>query len=341
MVRTWLEVHRAHGAEACPDVDTIFRAIRRLFPEQPVRRSIDSSEATASATVRVRPTSMGHEALIRASRPREGERIILSRGPECEGLADAIAVALVMLVEPNLAEPSRTTERGAAPNGSEPPASSDASALETVTAPRQYKLQKKPSALPTRKWVTNAKAETSAVARGRTRAGLSALSGGGVGLMSTPSAGVGLGAALSWSSGFGISLNGFRFWSSPAVRAPGELDLDLWAVFGGPCYRMPLTHALDLEGCWTLGAGSQRAESQGYARDGSTRRSWLVSGPRIDLDWRLNRWFGSFASLTGFGHLKPRSFSVEGVGSGDDIVAKAPTLGILLALGLRVEGLVF
>lgn len=355
-IDTWLEVRRAHGANACPGVDGIFGAIRRLFPNLPVHRRIETTDAAASATVYIRPTSVGHEALIHVSRPREGERVILSRGDQCEGLADALAVALVMLIEPTRAEPTRAEPTRAEPATETTPTgpshglsaarsvpnNAAAAPPQSVATPTKTQNPQKPAEFGASERQRNADSESSfSVAQGRAHGRVSVVSAGGLGLMSTPSAGVGLGAAVSWPSGVGISLNGFRLWSLPAVHEPGKVALDLWAVFGGPCYRIRLSQALHLDSCWMLGIGSQRAKSHGYVHDDWARRSWQVCGPRLELDGRIHGWLGGVVSLTGFGHLKAQSFSIEGLGNGTTTVAEAPTFGLLLTVGLRGERWVF
>jgi hypothetical protein len=331
-VATWLEVRRARGSEACPDVDRVFRAISRLFPEQPIRRCLDATEASASATVRIRPTSVGHEALVRVTRPREGERVILDREVECDGLADALAVALVMLIEPaQIAPPNELTELPVAPR--DEPSQPEASAAPPPNKDRDaaslpLQLDDSPS---------NAPAAHGSHTRRHWLAGARAMAAFGAGLTSEPSAGAGVGFALSSESGLGLALEGHRLLSLPAKQPPGRVELDLWALLGGPCYRQNLASKAHLDSCLAFGVGSQHAESKGYLHDDSKRRPWMVIGPRLDLGVRLYGWLGGFASLSALGHLKPQSFSVEGVG----VVAKAPTVGTLLTLGFQVEGLAF
>src|SRR5512138_2634383 len=145
-VRTWLEIHRDRSSSLCPSEQSVFGAIARLFPAAPIRRSMDESQASASAVVSVRRTTQGgHEALIRVTRPREGERVIVDQDPGCEGLADALAVALVMLIEPERAAappnvaagdpPRNVTSPNPAPSTTAPPYTAPSTTAPPNTAP--------------------------------------------------------------------------------------------------------------------------------------------------------------------------------------------------------------
>jgi hypothetical protein len=337
---TWLEIVRTRGSEACPDVDSVFGALSRLFPEQPIRRSMDDTSAAASASVRIRPTSLGHEALVRVTRPREGERIILDDDVECSGLANALAVALVMLIEPasaTTADPAQTVasretmaETASGNAASTPPPMS--------TALPQNKSPARQATFPTSGGVVLGQREAAPPnAQRAVQASASAMAVGGFGLLGTPSAGIGAGITLSSRSGFAIAFEGLRLWSSPAVRAPGEINLALWGLLGGPCYRSKVASNVMLQGCLLLGAGSQTATSRGYWSDDSRSRPWVVAGPSLDLSVHLYRWLGTFVNLAGVGHLKRQSFSVDCVAE----VVSAPVAGVMLGLGLRVETGVF
>jgi len=109
-----IDIERAPGAEACPDADAVFSALRRLFPERAFHQSAQPSGSGTSAHVAIRPLSPGYEAALSVLGPRRGERVILEKDADCRGLADALALAFMLLVEPPDAKGAPETSGAAA-----------------------------------------------------------------------------------------------------------------------------------------------------------------------------------------------------------------------------------
>jgi hypothetical protein len=108
-----LQVARAPESERCPDAAQILDQVRQLFPQVPLASSPDSRSADLQVSIAIRRSSEGQEALLTVWGRRRGQRRIVDRDEDCRGLAHALAVALVLLVEPD-AEP-RPREAGSAP----------------------------------------------------------------------------------------------------------------------------------------------------------------------------------------------------------------------------------
>ncbi|HMA94621.1 MAG TPA: hypothetical protein VKP30_18145, partial [Polyangiaceae bacterium] len=321
---TWLEIHRDPGSSRCPDQESVFRSIARLFPRARIRASVNWAQSSASATVYVRPTlEGGHEALIRVSRPREGERVIIDRDAGCEGLGDALAVALVMLIEPeraapsqesppppatgNLASAQRDASQSVPGNGASQSVPGNTVSARTEAFAATPQTQNKPgenSSKMVRPMRSGANLNLSTgnpndrAMRPLMGSALSAFAIGGLGLVSEPSAGIGAGLAVSWGSGFGFVLEGAKLWSLPEERAPGRIEIDLYAALGGACYRQPMSAWATLGGCLVLGGGAQTAAAYGYAINSSKTRPWLVLGPRLELGLRWTEWLEGIATLS-------------------------------------------
>ncbi len=323
----WLRIDRVPGSESCPDVARVMEAIQRLFPNAGFEQHDGVSGANASATVVVRPGAVGHEAIVRVEAPHPGERLIVEQDPQCGGLADALAVTLVMLVDPDA--------RPAGPVGATDHPDAELSEREptpaaVVTAPP-----------PTTKSPTVSKAPSPVLPSAQPRVATPppekpwcvGVDGGAnlaVGLLSKPSLGAAVGLWANHGAGWGLSLRGLRTWAAEAGDERGSIDLDLWAAMGGPCFQHALTEASGLRSCLVMGAGVQHASVEGYRERSPKSRPWLVAGPEVrfeqGLGWRLS----GFVGVGLFGHLVPNSFSVEGVG----VVAKAPGVGVYLDLGI-------
>lgn len=309
---TGITIEREVGSENCPGVDAVFDSIARLFPESPVRLSPDRSQALIGASISIRRTSQGNEASIRVAPPRGGGRTIVDPSPSCDGLADALAVALILLIEPG-APPTANLPSPMTPQRLESHPTNRGLAQTRVLADSSVKL---PHA------VTRV-----------SRVGVMAGGIGGIGLLSRPAAGVQLGLTASHRSGWGIEGNAVRLLAAPAKVAPGQVELDLWAGIGGGCYRRLVAARASLEGCLIAGVGSQRGESRNYVSNGTSRRLWAVAGSKLQLNLPFGEWVGGFISLGVVGQLTRQAFSIEDVG----IVASAPPAAIVFGLGLRVE----
>lgn len=333
-----LEIHRTPGSEQCPDVEGVFGAITRMFPERAIRQAADSAHAAARASVRIRPTVGGHEAVVTVSLPRAGERVIVDDEPNCAGLADALAVCLVMLMDleaqPNDASPAPQPRRTATCETPE------------CRAPRrqnQKKVSKLPGVTvttPPSPRTTTRSVDGNASRKPRWRTDASAGAVGGVGLLKPPGLGVALGLELFYRERWGIALQGLRFWTERIESQGGSLTFTLWGGMTDFCFRQRVGGASAVDGCLRLGLGSQTAEAQGYATNLEPRALWLVTGPSARVLHRFTNSFGGFVGLGLLGHLRPQKFSVgKGEGAaGRETVAEAATLGFVATVGLSFGG---
>jgi hypothetical protein len=323
-VEAVIELERAPGSQACPDKEAIFRSIQRLFPEREFHQGKSRSDSTARARVTIRPLSPGHEAVLTLLPPRRGERVIREEDEDCRGLADALALAFVMLVAPP--DSSAETSPPGATSPDAPPASPP-----TPAAPITKSAQPENTAVPER--VPETRRATRPF-----RAGFGASLVGGLGVLSEPALGAGGEVELFHERGFGLSLQGLRLWSLPAEAQGGSVKLTLWGLLLAPCYRMRLGGTGRLDACLRLGLGSQHASVEGFQAAESGSFPWTVLVPAVGYRHGLP---GLGELLSGFirvgfvAQLRPQSFSLRREDTGENVpVASAPTFGVMTDVGL-------
>ena len=327
-----IDIERAPGAEACPDSAAVFRAIQRLFPERSLRQS-NANESAADARVAIRPLASGYEAVMTVVRPRPGERVILEKDEACRGLADALALAFVMLVEPPDAKTAPPTLDAAA-EAAGSAAASDAAATPAPSEPEPAAAPRAPPPVPP---------SASASRRGHAFHGdVGAAVVGGLGVLSEPSLGVAAELTFVHRSGWGVALEGMRLWSAPADGDGGSVTLDLWAFLFGPYYRGRLSRRSSLGAGLLLGFGSQKADVKHFDNPNPGSFPWMVLMPAIDYRLGIGGVASAFARLAPVIQLRPQSFSVlvDATGKTDQIAA-APTVGVLAELGFAFGGDIF
>jgi hypothetical protein len=333
-----IEIERAAGSEACPNSESVFRAIERLFPERAFRPSTGATVSAATAHVAIRPLSPGYEAVLTVLRPRRGERVILEKDEDCRGLADALALAFVMLVEP---------DAKAAPAASAAPAPASASAAPPQPIRPRAEARKAAGAERLRNDERAAEParrarESDVVRSPRWRslhADLEAAAVGGIGLLSEPALGAVGGLELLEGSGLGISLQGIRLWSGPAEAQGGSVTLTLWGLLLGPCFRGRLSKISSVEAGLLLGIGSQFAKVKGFAEPRPGSFPWMVLAPTLGYRLTLAAAARAFARIGPVIQLRPQSFSVRLEATGENSqIAAAPNVGVMAELGVAFGG---
>jgi hypothetical protein len=327
-VEAVIEIEQARGSEVCPDKEAVFRSIRRLFPEREIRQSGEASSSAATARVSIRPLPPGHEAVLTLLPPRHGQRVIREHDEACRGLADALALAFVMLVAP--------PDREAPPRVTGEPSQPDVPAAASPAAPDVP--ARKPAEPP--KSAPEPEGRAPAPSRAPSyRAGLGASVVGGLGLLSRPALGAAGEVELFQQRGFGLSVQGLRLWSVPAEAEGGSVTLTLWGLLIAPCYRLRLNSNAGVDACLRLGIGSQRATVEGFLSPESGSYPWLVLVPQLGYRQglpALSEQLSGFVRLGLAGQLRPQSFSVRlADGSGETVeIASAPKFGVMAELGL-------
>lgn len=334
---TRLEVERAAGSEACPDVDGVFQAIARLFPDRAIRRATETEPSVASARVSIRPISLGHEALVVVTVPRVGERSLVENDVRCSGLAEALAVTLVMLLEP----PEQKRDAEPDQPKAETPVAETVPVAEERPAPPL--APPKPKAAVAADFDHSESGERPRAREKSITALVDASGVGGFGLLGKPAIGGALGLSLYHRSGWGLTGSGLRLWAVPAKAVGGTVTLSLWGGLLGPCYRRQLLGSSKLDACLLVGWGRQQASVEGFLKPEPKTVTWATLGPRLRYVQEVTPSISGFAGLGVLGQLLPQSFSVTQP-SGSEArlaVAEAPRVGLMAELGLRVGGEIF
>jgi hypothetical protein len=256
-------------------------------------------------SIAIAPVSEGHEATLRVQGRRAAERQIVDHDAACGGLADALAVALVLWSGSSVDEPV---------------------APETETLPPKEAAPISPPARPERP----ASRSSRPFVLGVEANGLA-----GFGLLGEPA--YGASAGLSAWSVFGVGV-GARVRLLRAVAAsvdvpPGVVDVDLWAGLFAGCVRFEAGARWSIVPCVELGWGEQRAEASGLiAENDAARRPWLALGPNASVLLRVVgpfRVLGTGALLV---HLHDQRYVVDG-----DLVESHSRTGGYAGVGALAE----
>jgi hypothetical protein len=228
----YLEVDLARGSDACPGPQQILVASRALFPDAGLQSPQPEDDGVLAVAVSIRPVADGHEAVLKVSGPRNGERTLVDRDVGCRGLADAIAVAIVLMVDPTATRTRRTVP---------PPPQIRSKAPEKGEAVR---LGAEGGAL-------------GSVGVLGTRA-----YGGFLGVALTAWKGATL--RLRGTRQFGTTTTVELPATEVTTGGSGEVSVDLWAGGLATCWRLERGTALALTPCLDFMAGSQRGESRSF-----------------------------------------------------------------------------
>jgi hypothetical protein len=338
-IETRLEIEHDAGSEQCPNADDVFQAIGTLFPERSyVRWTGRSTDVRAFAHIKIRPTSLGHEAIVEVTQPRIGERIILENDVKCNGLADALAVTLVMLMDLTVDPNSVTTTQFApAPNIQPTPAPE---VTATTTIKPKGSLEAKAFVNPTRPLSsTPVSTTTSSIRSMHLDARVNGI--GGLGLLSEPALGAAIGFDLFHHAGWGFTIQGQKLWSNPIQAETGKLTLSLWGVLGGPCFRQSLSTHSKLYTCLNFGAGAEHAKASNYQNAKTQDVPWAVVGPSLRWSTNMAQNLSIFFGLGFAVQLIPQSFSVTNSDGGTNPIADARRTAFFAELGLSVDDLLF
>jgi hypothetical protein len=313
----WLEVVREPGSAACPDAARVLSTAAALFPDQPLQAAARADAADLRVTVSVRPEGSGHLARLLPHGTSNAERNIADPDPACAGLAEALAVALVVW------KGSQSTNQEAE--------SAEAAAIDQSAPAARTESQESPPAPAAAE--PSARDTPGSRTRRPFRLGVEAAAIGGFGLLGEPS--VGASAGLSVWSSFGVAtrLRLLRAVASPFELTPGSVAVDLWAGLFAGCFRFQATRRWSLSPCLELGWGRQHAEAQDLVSgDEDANAAWAVLGPSLAAVFVVSEPVAVLATGTLFGRLHDQKYLVDGAP-----VARQPSFGGYLGLGLVAE----
>jgi hypothetical protein len=293
----WLEVARTPDAAACPDARRLSQTVEALFDASVVRLAGSAKDAALSVAISIARGDAGYAAVVRVENERWSERRIVDRDPDCRGLPEALAVAVVLLVEPHAESRRREQNPGFA-----------ASAAPSEPARRQR--------------ATHFAVEGSGL-----------FGTGLLGALGSPTFGAALGASVS-HGGPGFRVRGLRLLRQAESYAPGTVELDAWAMAFGPCWRFALPRGLALWPCVELGLGRQRAEARGFTVNGGDAAPFRVLLTGATLDVPLAGPLHATAFVGGAFRLHRQNYFIDD--ESVEIQPKAaPFLGLGLAMAFK------
>ena len=297
-----ISVERSASASDCPDSATLTGNVERIL-QRSLSRSATSEEAL-QVVVHFASDRDEYVAEVRSLGAKPGERRLHDRGRSCTALAEAVSVAIALLLDKELARPAAEAERPAAPGIPAKP-------IEQPSATKQVAVDETPSSL-----------ELRATFEG----------GFGTGLLSSSSAllseqlGVRIRRSLLLDVGFNAALSATSNYEAGQVRTT-LLFADLRA-----CYTWG--ERFSVGPCALLGLGRLRGVGTGYATVGSDDLLWSAVGAGLVAEGPV--WGRVFCGVSGSVWLPTRrsTFSVENVGTAWE--SSPLSLAVAARLGFRI-----
>lgn len=114
-----IRVERSERAADCPDAPELTDKVEHIL-----QRSLSAPNASDELEVAVSfdANHAQYSAKVRSLGPKPGERNLVDHGPNCGALADAVSVAIALLLDKELARPDAPASQPEAPRAN-PPAS--------------------------------------------------------------------------------------------------------------------------------------------------------------------------------------------------------------------------
>jgi hypothetical protein len=294
----WFEVRRAPDAQACPDARKLTFTVNELFDASVVRGITDANDAALKVSVTISKVAEAYSATFRIANERWMERRIVDQDHDCRGLPEALAVAVVLLIEPD-ATPKRKQGPGIATRPDRP----------SSRSPRLVQLAAEGGAL--------------------TGTGL-------LGSWGLPAFGAFLGASVSYA-GPGVRVRGVRLFPRSTPAGNGSIELDAWAVWFGPCWSFDLPSRWTLQPCAELGLGRQRGAANELAVRTEASAPWRGVTVDITLLAPLTTLVSASLAVGGAFRLHRENYWINDR-LAESQAAFAPFLGIGLALGKEIGG---
>lgn len=307
--RASLVVTRDDGARDCPDAAGFAERVRLIAGTS----MVDAATSEARNTwIQVELTRAfgGYRAVISLQGRRHGKRTIDDVGPGCSSLADAIAITLVMLLDPEL-------ERAAEP----PPVPVAAASSAPASAPRQVE---KPV-------LRQASQPAHLVVGAEFAAGLSFSVLEGSAPFADGGARLQVGRWVSFGAG-----GGFVF-SDRARFGSGSVDLELGFVYLRACAAAVSSPRARIELCLEPMLGSLTGAGNGYAAIHTKSVLWPAAAGVIQLygPFAPNA-FWSLRVLALAPLVKDQGFSVVQAGVRTPAF-ELPAAGGMLSVGVRAD----
>jgi hypothetical protein len=298
-----LSVERADSASDCPDQTALAASVSLLLRRRGLEPAADPSAARFHVSLHRSET--GYHATIEVRGEQAGLRTLDDAGSTCAGLADAVAVTLALLLDPDFAVPSatRAEPRSAAP----PPRSRGPTAQRPAPAPARR-------AAPVRLSIEAAPVLALSVTRG-------------------VSAGATAGVRAWHADGPVLALGGLLLPPGAEAFGPGEVELGLMAGTLSPCWRvLGEQEGPRLAGCAMSALGVLQARGRGYQPDREPARAWYAAGAGAVASGPLPGPIEWGVQSTVLAPLRRQSYVVDGLGTAHESAGA----GLVVAAGLAL-----
>jgi hypothetical protein len=306
----WLQVERHAGTEQCPEQTSLGPRVLQLLNEPadgelPRVRIVLSRDGDSL------------NAHISMTGNRSGQRQLSAPASSCEELAEALVVALALMLDPSL--PGMQSEPATEPVSVELDVAERASAHETLPSARRSPDVGQDAAV-----IDEQGREKNAALSWHVSAGLSggqALDGVTVGVL--------LGAELGYDRWY-TAAYGFALVREAALgRGTTSLSLiGAQARAGG--YWLGDSNSVRWGGGAVFGAASLNAVAEGYAQSSSASRPWLALGVATVVSSSRAQSWGYRMSLAALAPLLHETFTVENVGRAYETPAITVWLDLLV-----------
>lgn len=295
----WFELTRTPEAKACPDASRLSQTVEALFDPSVVHVAPSRKQASLQVAISIEKVDGGYAALLRVESEAWSARRIVDADAECRGLPEALAVALVLLVEPD----ARAQQRRKPPN----------SAAGAVAGPP-------------------ARAQRAIHLSGE---GGGLLGTGLLGDLGSPTWAGFLGATITRGVA-GLRLRGLRLLRAERTFGEGSLEFDAWAVLFGPCLRLGLPRGLAILPCAELGLGVQRGQARNFGGNDRDSAPWRVAVLEATLVVPLSGWARATGSAGGAFRLHRQNYFIDDQAA-ESQPAFAPFIGLGLELGGKID----
>lgn len=276
LVGSELAVEREPSALDCPDASGLARKVRALW------MAPRTTERPLVIAVRFAHGDAGYSATIESSGAKSGTRQLTTSASTCASLADAVTVALALLLD------MQPIARAAVPAGKE-------EAFPTRAQPTDHARRR-----------ANAPLEIA----------LGAHAGAAFGAVGSALSGLFSVSALVERGRFGVEAH--AFWSTPRSFGypPGFVEVGLWGAALDGCFRhrAPANRALGFRPCAGLRVGRLSGHGSRFDANYDTTQPWfaLAAGANLEMPLGARSRFEAGVSL--LAPLTRHEFRVSGRG---------------------------
>lgn len=288
-----LRVSRGDAAGSCPDSESLWAVLHELAPTASVERSTAASAERSAAApgelrfhIDIEREGLRFRARLTVEGAAMGHREIVDDDPECGGLGQALALAILLIADPSWSLPAAPQQSSAAVAISTPVAPTTPVLALPVLAPKVV-----PVAAPISRPAQFARHPSGSASPHRlSPLPFETFGLGTLGVMQGVAEGVALGGGVRHVSGVALRLRALFLVPKEYSAGAGTIQVGLGGAFLGACFSGGRGRTHSRPWAWTpcfeLGVGLQRGVAQGSYTTAypAVTRPWLTLGPSLTWD---------------------------------------------------------